>query len=387
MHLFSSCFHFRALLYKSGKLNKDAWVLTVGETVSILNKLEVHTRKISDIFEKIFQGLATSKDDVYFLYECTEENGIVNGYSKYLRDYISIERELVKPLLKGEDVHRYELLSTDRFVVFPYKIENGKANLYSEKELSELFPNGYAYLKKCEEVLRGREKGRFNIDGEWFQFGRKQGILSAEYEKLVAPDISMGGNFTYDSKGIFYQTTTVYGYIKKYEVKESYKFWMALFNSRLFWWYLKNTGTVLANGFFRFKPDYVKPFPVPETISSDAEQLVSTLCDYVLFIKSQEANLSDLVSNKLISDYFERIIDGCIYEIYFGDHMKELNINIIESAIGLIKPIESLPSNEEKRKKVLDTFMSIKKTDNEIRNKLELFTLRSHKILKVIIED
>ena len=197
----------------------------------------------------------------------------------------------------------------------------------------------------------------------------------------------MGGNFTYDSKGIFYQTTTVYGYIKKHEVKESYKFWMALFNSRLFWWYLKNTGTVLANGFFRFKPDYVKPFPVPETISPYTEQLISTLCDYILFIKSQDTNLSDLVSNKLISDYFERIIDGCIYETYFGEHMKELNINIINSTIGFIKPIEGLLSNEEKGLVILDSFMRIKKTDNEIRNRLELFTLRSPKLLKVIIEE
>lgn len=374
-------------IIKSEKLSKNAWVLTVGETVSILNYLDIHKRKISDIFEKIFQGLATSKDDVYFLYECTEKDETVNGFSKYLGDSISIERGLVKPLLKGEDVHRYEHLSTDRFVVFPYKIENGKANLYSEKELSELFPNGYAYLKKCEEALRGREKGRLKDDDFWFKYIYPKNLVLFDNEKLVAPDISMGGNFTYDSKGIFYQTTTVYGYIKKREVKESYKFWMALFNSRLFWWYLKNTGTVLANGFFRFKPDYVKPFPVPEIIPSDAEQLVSTLCDYVLFIKSQETNLFDLVSNKLISDYFERIIDGCIYEIYFGDHMKELNINIIDSAKGLIKPIESLPSNEEKRKKVLDTFLSIKKTDNEIRNRLDLFTLRSPKVLKVIIED
>ena len=242
-------------------------------------------------------------------------------------------------------------------------------------------------MKECEDVLRGREKERFNIDGEWFQFGRKQGILSAEFEKLVAPDISMGGNFAYDSQGIFYQTTTVYGYLKKHGIKEGYKFWMALFNSKLFWWYLKNTGTVLANGFFRFKPDYVKPFPVPETISPFAEQLVSTLCDYILFIKSQETNLSDLVSNKLISDYFERIIDGCIYEIYFGNHMKELNINIIDAAVELIQSIGDIPSDKEKGKVILDTFMRIKKTDNEVRNRLELFALKSPKVLKVIIEE
>lgn len=372
---------------KSGKLNKDAWVLTVGDTVSILNQLELHPRRISDVFEKIFQGLATSKDDVYFLYECTEDNGMVNGYSKYLGHYISIERGLVKPLLKGEDVHRYEHLSTDRFVVFPYKLGNGKANLYSEKELSEFFPNGYAYLKECEEVLRGREKGRLKDDDFWFKYIYPKNLVLFDNEKLVAPEISLGGNFAYDEHGEFYSTTKIYGYIKNKDIKEGYKFWLALFNSKLFWFFIKNTGYVLRGGYYTFKTNYIDPFPVPKTISSKAEKLVSVLCDYVLFIKSQDTNLSDLVSNKLISDFFERIIDGCIYEIYFGNHMKELNINIIDAAVELIQSIGDIPSDKEKGKVILDTFMRIKKTDNEVRNRLELFTLRSSKVLKVIIED
>lgn len=376
----------KASKIKTDKLNKEAWVLTVGYTTEILEKLESHSRCIGDIFEKIFQGIATGKDDVYFLYDCTAENGLVYGYSRQLGYQVCVERELVKPLLKGEDVHRYDYISTDRFVIFPYKLENGKAILYTEKEIGELFPKGYNYLKRCENFLRAREKGRFNIDGEWFQYSRKQGILSAEFEKLVAPDISMGGNFAYDEKGFFYQTTTVYGYVKRKEIKEGYKFWLALFNSRLFWWYLKNTGTVLANGFFRFKPDYIKPFPVPATISSDIECIVSILCDYILLIKSQDTNISDLISNKLISDYFEKIIDGCIYEIYFGDYMKTLEIDIISSAKNLIKPISNTSSDQEKVKLILNTYLTIKKTNNPIRNRLELFTLRSPELLKLIIE-
>lgn len=372
---------------KSGKLNKDAWVLTVGDTVSILNQLELHPRRISDVFEKIFQGLATSKDDVYFLYECTEDNGMVNGYSKYLGHYISIERGLVKPLLKGEDVHRYEHLSTDRFVVFPYKLGNGKANLYSEKELSEFFPNGHAYLKECEEVLRGREKGRLKDDDFWFKYIYPKNLVLFDNEKLVAPEISLGGNFAYDEHGEFYSTTKIYGYIKNKDIKEGYKFWLALFNSKLFWFFIKNTGYVLRGGYYTFKTNYIDPFPVPKTISSKAEKLVSVLCDYVLFIKSQDTNLSDLVSNKLISDFFERIIDGCIYEIYFGNHMKELNINIIDAAVELIQSIGDIPSDKEKGKVILDTFMRIKKTDNEVRNRLELFAFRSPKLLKIIIEE
>ena len=372
---------------KSDKLNKEAWILTVGDTVSILNNLDSHKRRISDIFDRIFCGLQTSKDDVYFLYECTEDNGMVNGYSKYLGHYISIERGLVKPLLKGEDVHRYEHLSTDRFVVFPYKLGNGKANLYSEKELSEFFPNGYAYLKECEEVLRGREKGRLKDDDFWFKYIYPKNLVLFDNEKLVAPEISLGGNFAYDEHGEFYSTTKIYGYIKNKDIKEGYKFWLALFNSKLFWFFIKNTGYVLRGGYYTFKTNYIDPFPVPKTISSKAEKLVSVLCDYVLFIKSRDTNLSDLVSNKLISDFFERIIDGCIYEIYFGNHMKELNINIIDAAVELIQSIGDIPSDKEKGMVILDTFMRIKKTDNEVRNRLELFALKSPKVLKVIIED
>ena len=306
-------------------------MLTTGCTTEILERLENHSRCIRDIFEKIFQGIATGKDDVYFLYDCTEENGLLVGYSRQLGYQVCIEQGLVKPLLKGEDVHRYDHLLTDRFVIFPYKLESGKAILYTEKEIGDLFPKGYNYLKRCEDVLRTREKGRFNIDGEWFQYSRKQGILFAKFEKLVAPDISMGGNFAYDEKGIFYQTTTVYGYVKRMEVKEGYKFWLALFNSRLFWWYLKNTGTVLANGFFRFKPDYIKPFPVPEMQqTSKGEKIVERLTDFLLYL--YDKNSTDILthtSNKRLATHIEEIIDMIFYELYFERHMKDNQIDVI----------------------------------------------------------
>ena len=66
--------------------------------------------------------------------------------------------------------------------------------------------------------------------------------------------------------------------------------------------------------------------------------------------------------------------------------MKEQEINIIDSALELIKPITHLSLDKEKADMILDVFMNIKKTDNSIRNRLDLFTLRSPEILKLIIE-
>ena len=368
------------------KLDDKPWTLTVGKNAEIIKLIEQHPRCIGDIFDRIFCGLQTSKDDVYFLYNCTEEAEVIQGYSKQLNRPICIERGLVKPLLKGEDVHRYDNIVTDRFVIFPYKLEDGKAILYTEEELSKLYPNGYAYLKECENVLRNREKGRLQNDEYWYRYIYPKNLTLFDNEKLVAPDISLGGNFAYDEKGVFYQTTTIYGYIKKEHISESYKFWMALLNSRLFWWYLTNTGTTLANGFFRFKPDYIKPFPVPEIIPTEITSVIEALVDYVLYIKSENNPISDLVSNKFISDYFERIINGCIYELYFSEHMKYNGIDIIQFVHELIQPIDKLTDNEEKRVIIWNVFTRIKKTNNQVKDRLDLFAIKSPHILKLIVE-
>lgn len=367
------------------KLDDKPWTLTVGKNAEIIKMIEQHPRCIGDIFDRIFCGLQTSKDDVYFLYDCICDEATISGLSKQLNRIVTIERGLVKPLLKGEDVHRYDNIVTDRFVIFPYKLEDGKAILYTEEELSKLYPNGYAYLKECEAVLRNREKGRLQNDEYWYRYIYPKNLTLFDNEKLVAPDISLGGNFAYDEKGVFYQTTTIYGYIKKEHITESYKFWMALLNSRLFWWYLTNTGTTLANGFFRFKPDYIKPFPVPEKIPTGITSVVETLVDYILYIKAENNPISDLVSNKFISDYFERIIDGCIYELYFPNHIKDNGIDIIQFVHELIQPIDKLTDKEEKRGIIWNVFTKIKKTDNQVKYRLDLLTIKSPHIIKLII--
>lgn len=292
----------------AAKLTSESWVLTVGATTTLLNKLDMQPRCMKNIFEKIFQGLATSKDDVYFLYKCREQNDKVIGYSKYLEKEVELERGLVKPLLKGEDVHRYDNISTDRFVIFPYRLTAGKANLYTENEILNEFPLGYEYLKTCEDVLRGREKGRLMNDDFWYRYIYPKNLVLFAKEKLVAPEISLGGNFSYDSNGKFYSTTKIYGYIKKQDIKESYKFWLGLFNSSLFWFYMQNTGYVLRGGYFTFKTDYINPFPVPKNIPIRIESEIVELVDKVL----EEKKLAN--NTKTIS--LEQQINTLVYKLY-----------------------------------------------------------------------
>ena len=306
----------------SDKLKVDTWVLTPEDNNDILKSLLCQPRVLSDVFDKIFQGLATSKDDVYFLHNCSEENGIVYGYSNELCKTVEIEKGLVRPLLKGEDVHRYDNIYTHRVVVFPYKIVQGRASLYTEDEILTLYPKGYSYLKSCEMILRNRERGRLLTDEYWYRYIYPKNLLLFDNEKLVAPEISLGGNYAYDERGVFYSTTKIYGYIKKESVKSSYKSLMAILNSKVMWYFMRNTGYVLRGGYYTFKTNYVKPFPMPSDEAIIAkEPILIPLVDKVLLAKKNNPQADTSAE--------EREIDNVVFDLYglTEEERNEINKN------------------------------------------------------------
>ena len=311
-------------LIDNSKLSKDTWKLSSGEINKLLCSLEKQPCTVNDYFDKVFQGLATGKDDVFFLNDCEVFEGYITGYSKFLGSVVSIESELAHPLLKGEDVHRYSQLVTNRYVVLPYKTNEIEVSLLTENDLSESFPSAYEYFKKCENILRSREKGRFDIDGAWFQLSRKQGLASVQNEKIVAPDICMGGNFTIDMDGKYYQTATIYGYIKKDSINLSYKSLLAILNSNLCWWYIKSTGAVMSGGYYRYKPAYIKPFPMPSEhqialIQDELEVLVNEIMSKKL--TDQECNVIEE----------ENKIDDLVYKLY---ELSDTDISLIKKSIN-----------------------------------------------------
>ena len=357
------------------KLTEDTWVLTNDNINHLLEKLNKQPRRVENVFSKIFQGLATSKDDVYFLQDCNENKSLVTGYSNQLKRTVQIEKELARPLLKGEDVHRYDVIKTNRVVIFPYKMVEGKAVLYEENELKKLYPNGYSYLKECETILRNREKGRLLNDDLWYRY--------IYPKKLVAPDISMGGNFALDIKGQFYQTTTIYGYIKYDNVKCSYKSLLALLNSHLCWWFMQNTGNVMANGYFRYKPAYINPFPLPsdEAILA-AEPIIEPLVDCLTYLYNKDnSDIYSHTSNKNLRIHFNDILDMVVYELYFADHMKEQNIYVIERLKQ--SPIVDL-SIKDIRERIEKTYKWFQTSENLVRQSLMLLDTRSKDILYFI---
>ncbi|MDO8460228.1 MAG: Eco57I restriction-modification methylase domain-containing protein, partial [Nanoarchaeota archaeon] len=297
----------------NSSLDENPWVLTDSNIGKVLKKLSEQPLKVKDVFIKIFQGIATSDDKVFVLTYIQEKNELVTLFSKALNKEVEIEKDFLKPFLLGKDVHGYMKLNPNTQIIFPYLYKGDSYRLMNIDYISKVFPRAYKYLEKNKDRLQKREHGIFK--DEWWCYSRPQNMNFFSKEKLVSPDVSLGCNFSYDPDGEFYQTTTVYGYIKKESVKEDYRFLLGLMNSKLLWFYLKNTGTVLANGYFRFKPDYLNNFNVPKLENLSLQQPIINYVDQILKIRKDLNDKYEQENSSKISK-LKQDIDRLIYKLY-----------------------------------------------------------------------
>lgn len=275
------------------------------------------------------------------------------------------EQKLVKPYYTSKLINRYSVCK-----------ENSEWIIYTDSSINDrisLYPNIQKHLDQFSKVITSANKP--------YGLHRARKKESFEGEKILALRKCVSRPaFSYVNFDSF--VSRAYLVIKTNRV--NLKYLTGLLNSTLIKYWLKHRGKMQGAN-FQIDKEPLQQIPIASPVAN-IQELIATIVDYIMMASSAKENLSKLVSNEIIALFFEKIIDGCVYELYFGEHMKEQEINIIDSALEFIKPISKLSTEEEKSEVIIKTFMTIKKTDNPIRNRLDLFTLRSPEILKLIIE-
>jgi hypothetical protein len=312
----------------SGYGEKIDWDFTIGASNLVLKRITQHPTKLENITRKIFVGLQTSADKIYVLEIISENENSYLCFSKQLKEEIEIEKGLVKPFLMGKDVHRYEPVSAKNVVIFPYQTVMGKAELMTQSYIREKYPMGWQYLKRNEHALAEREHGKMRGQ-QFYAYIYPKNLTEFDAVKIMTPEIALGCQMTLDDRGIFYHTTKVYSFVFKESVKLPLKYLLGLLNSKVLWFFLSSTGYVLRGGYYTFKTDYLKPFPIAES-KPEQEQAVATLVDYVLYLKTlpEPINREEAAHQRLMTAYFEQLIDALIYEIYFPEEFQDAEKSI-----------------------------------------------------------
>lgn len=283
----------------SAEYNEEPWVFHTEQVKQILDVVEEAGPTLEETTE-IFVGLQTSADRIYLLERTGDQTkeGLVEVVDQVNGDTWHLEPDLLKPFLKGEDVHRYEPLQPRYWVIFPYFVEGENAEFVEEELLKTEYPKTYNYLKQHEVDLRGRENGKMDHD-RWYDYVYPKNLTDFKHEKIVTPEISYGPNFTYDADGT-YHTTKVYGVLIRDGIDYSPEYVLSVLNSPVLWFFLTNTGYTLRGGYFTFKTNYLNPFSIPSIpTDSNPEHLETCLQWYDKHISGEADQSCPLLTDDL----------------------------------------------------------------------------------------
>ncbi len=308
------------MINKASKLyGSNQWIMFNSELgFNIFEKIYKQSKLFADAFEGIFQGLATSKDDLYIL-EKTNDDVFKLKVPISAKVY-ELEKELFKPFLMGKDVQRYSYLTTNRFVFFPYKLVNGNAEIVSIDEIREKYPKTYQYVIDHENIFRARESGKAAKMQHWHAYIYPKNLNKFEQPKLTSMEICANHpNVTLNLENL-YHTTKAYSWVKKETTKESYEYLLSIANSKLLWWFLKTTGDTLQGDARTFKTNYLNPFPLPLIVEQAKENSISEKVKIVMEQKKLNA--------KANTTEVENEINELVYQLY---DLTEEEINIIEN--------------------------------------------------------
>lgn len=230
---------------------KKGWNLSNNK---IISKIEATGKPFGELY-KTRHGIATLRNDIYIFKPVAEDKEFY-----YLQNgsLYPIEKGICKDIFNSNKLSRVvDFEAIKEKVLFPYNDEK-RPRAFEEEDLKEKFPKAYTYLKKKKEELAKRDKGNGNYE-KWFAFGRTQSLEKVG-NKLFFPKFSdkiPNYLISNDDDLLFYNGQAVVGHSER-EMLIIKK----IMESRLFWYYIKNTSKPYSSNYYSLNGNYINNFGI-----------------------------------------------------------------------------------------------------------------------------
>ena len=271
-------------LWSEIKLKGNApWSLLGSVEQPIMNKVFAAGIPLKEWDVAIHVGIVTGFNQAFIVDGDTKEALIKDDPSA---------REIIKPVLRGRDIRRFQAPWTGVWVI---DMHNGfgdvpRIDVAHYPALQRHFDEFYAQL-----VAR-RDQGST-------PYNLRDCAFHEDYnkEKLVWLDLTDRGRFAYDESGTFCLNTTFF------MTGESLKYLCAVLNSRIATWFVRNTALNSGMGTPRWIRGSVERIPVPR-LSPAKQRPFICLVDHILEAKAADPDADTLA--------LEAEIDRLVHGLY-----------------------------------------------------------------------
>lgn len=299
----------------------------------------------------IFQGIVTGNNTAFL------------PTSEQIRD-AKIEKALLHPVLMGRDFEKWAIRSTARRIIYTNADTDIEAFPNTEKWLLPFRPE----LKKRRECVRGVIP--------WFslQWPRAQDDLDRVPKILLQrtrnPRLKTRIVATVDETGLYGMESIIF--LIPRDADAPVYFLLAVLNSSLI-------NYLYATKFLNVavKAEYLKSTPIPNVSKPDEDSL-SKLVRCILAAKR--------FGEEAPAQFLEDLIDACVFECYFRDHMAERDLLFLDDIAPRVADYDPAASEFHQRDFLKHLHRTLNAPAAKIRNRLLRLTVDSPDLLAVIKE-
>lgn len=335
-------------------LTEDMWNFVGLNSFEILKKLQINSHSLNEyVSKKIFRGLTTGKNEAFIIDE-EKKNELINSNPK--------NSERIKVLATGKEVKRNTFNFQNKYLLFTG----------FKDDIPNLYPDIQNELDKYKDALIKRSDQGEN----YWNLRACAYYEEMQQPKIIYPRINSRCNFYFDEKG------DVFLLDNNFFISSNSKSLLALLNSKLIFFYLKNVCTTLQGGFYDFRRDKISTIPISKNIGNvDVE--MSVLSNELINNTEMFNSLVDKFQRALEREFFDKGFKPLAnkevkplditplpkklqdwYLLSYGDFIKELEKKKVKLSLSQKAEWEDYFLQESKKALALKT--SIEITDNEI---------------------
>lgn len=353
------------------KINEnDAWSILNKNELYIKTQIEKYGTPLKEWDIDVYRGILTGFNDAFIL---------SNEDKKKILSIDKKSIEVIKPLIRGRDLKKYLADKSDLSII---NTHNGYTKNKESNNIEiidyidvDLYPAIKEHLDNpiFEEKLENRQdkgKTKYNL--------RNCSYIEDFYKEKIAWASVGVTEYCFIEKDTFLLDTNYFLTFKNSNTVDKYL--LGVLNSKLIVNWVNNEDTPVGTVAYRHYKYNFERIPIPK-IEDFRKQIITSLTEIILFLKKTDTPLvSDIVKNEHISNFFEEVIDGCVFELYFEEHMKEKEIDILNEVSEVMSNKNNLLQPE--------TIWQLYKTmsSGNVQVKMRNFVTKSPNVLKVILQ-
>lgn len=376
--------NFSIFEYPEEELGRDIWKLMPETEKKVFDRISTTANtKLREVAERIFTGVQSGADKIYIMKENSDT-------------YSLVEKTLLRPFLKGEDIRRWRARWRHLHIFYPHEKVDNKVIAIRKASFSR-FPESLKWIEAHKDKAARRVwygKTAEEMYGEWY------GLMYAgdpewyEQPKIITPALMNRNSFALDEEHYYFPCGTAggYGIAVKQEFEGRLLYLLGLLNSKTLEYYLKKISPMFSGGYYKYSANYLEQLPIKLPKNTEETKLAKDIMitTQKIITSSNPERVLEGFPEAIVHEYGQRGVEfDAVNHIFSGkyDSLKPVLTGQSGKAFAVYPNDGETPIFVETEEKARYLVLALREKSVNKNDKIRLLIPRDNSIAREILNN